>query len=126
MLIDPFFNISRLQASTDLREALVEKLKVAAESTLSAEERSLRMEEILEAEERRQKEMRVQIKVLGDTIYRKNRELQEARAMEKMKESQIEVNLQFCWKFVIFAWKHPPQLKKKRWKLSASIYLVLC
>ena len=96
MLIDPFFNISRLQASTDLREALVEKLKVAAESTLSAEERSLRMEEILEAEERRQKEMRVQIKVLGDTIYRKNRELQEARAMEKMKESQIEVNLQFC------------------------------
>ncbi|GFR92728.1 coiled-coil domain-containing protein 39 [Elysia marginata] len=80
----------KLQASIELREALVEKLKVAAESTLSAEERSLRMVEILEAEELKQKEMRAQIKFLSDSLYRKNKELQEARTTEKMTEAQID------------------------------------
>lgn len=80
----------KLQASIELREALVEKLKVAAESTLSAEERSLRMDEILEAEEMKQREMRAQIRSLSDHLYKKNKELQEARTLEKMTESQID------------------------------------
>ncbi|GFO22705.1 coiled-coil domain-containing protein 39 [Plakobranchus ocellatus] len=80
----------KLKASIELREALVEKLKVAAESTLSAEERSLHMEEILEDEEKHQRELRSQLKQLGEIVYRKNKEVQDVRAQEKMTEAQID------------------------------------
>lgn len=45
----------RLREMVDLREGLNEKLKVAAEAQLSAEELAARMDELMEAEEKRQK-----------------------------------------------------------------------
>lgn len=44
-----------LREMVDLRETLNEKLKVATEAQLSAEELAARMDELMEAEERRQK-----------------------------------------------------------------------
>lgn len=45
----------RLREMVDIRESLQEKLKVAAEAQLSAEELATRMDEMMEAEQRRQK-----------------------------------------------------------------------
>lgn len=45
----------RLREMVDIRESLNEKLKVATEAQLSAEELAARMDEMMEAEERRQK-----------------------------------------------------------------------
>jgi len=46
-----------LRQAKDLRETLIEKLKIVTESNLSAEERAARMDELLEDEEKRQKEI---------------------------------------------------------------------
>lgn len=45
----------RLREMVDIRESLNEKLKVATEAQLSAEELAARMDELMEVEERRQK-----------------------------------------------------------------------
>lgn len=45
----------KLREMTEIRETLNEKLKVAAEAQLSAEELASRMDELMEQEERRQK-----------------------------------------------------------------------
>lgn len=46
-----------MRQAKDLRETLIEKLKIVTESNLSAEERAARMDELLEDEEKRQKEI---------------------------------------------------------------------
>ena len=47
----------KLKDMVDVRESLQEKLKVATEAQLSAEELGARMDEMMEAEEKRQKVM---------------------------------------------------------------------
>ena len=84
-LFPPF----RLKQAKDLREALVEKLKVAVEATLSAEERSARMDEMLTEEEKRQEECRNELKLLGEILFKKEKERQEAKTDEKKTEAAI-------------------------------------
>ena len=75
-----------------MHEALVEKLKVAMESTLSAEERATRMDELLAEEEKRQVEMDQEIKRLRELQFKKTQELHEARRKERETEAEIQVS----------------------------------
>ncbi|XP_005105331.1 coiled-coil domain-containing protein 39 [Aplysia californica] len=80
---------NKLQQAKDLREALTEKLKVAVEATLSSEERAARMDELLNSEEKRQEECRTELKLLGEALFRKEKEKQEAKTDEKQTEAAI-------------------------------------
>jgi len=80
---------NKLKQAKDLREALVEKLKVAVEATLSAEERSARMDEMLTEEEKRQEECRTELKLLGEILFKKEKERQESKTEEKKTEAAI-------------------------------------
>ena len=83
--------IYRLKQAKDLRETLVEKLKIATESTLSAEERALKMDELLEEEEKRQKDIDYQLKYLRDLQFRKMQELHDNKIQERNTEAEIQV-----------------------------------
>lgn len=76
----------------DLRETLVEKLKIATESTLSAEERAARMDELLEEEEKVQKEYDQKLKALRDLQFRKTQKLHECKVKERNTEAEIQVS----------------------------------
>lgn len=82
---------SRLKQAKELRETLVTKLKIATESNLSAEERAARMDEMLEDEERRQKEIDQELKYLRDIQFRKMQELHETKTKERNHEAEIQV-----------------------------------
>lgn len=81
---------NKLQMAKDLRETLVEKLKIATESTLSAEERAARMDEMLEEEQNVQKEYDQKLKALRDLQFRKTQELHECRIKERNTEAEIQ------------------------------------
>ncbi|XP_048746440.2 coiled-coil domain-containing protein 39-like isoform X1 [Ostrea edulis] len=81
---------NKLQMAKDLRETLVEKLKIATESTLSAEERAARMDELLEEEEKVQKEYDQKLKALRDLQFRKTQELHESKVTERNTEAEIQ------------------------------------
>ncbi|PVD18338.1 hypothetical protein C0Q70_20887 [Pomacea canaliculata] len=80
----------KLKQAKDLRKALVEKLKVATESTLSAEERAAQMDEFLNNEEKRQKDLYQDLKTLRDINFKKQEELHDAQRNEKDVESSIQ------------------------------------
>ena len=80
-----------MKQAKDLRETLVEKLKIATESTLSAEERALKMDELLEEEEKRQKDIDYQLKYLRDLQFRKMQELHDNKIQERNTEAEIQV-----------------------------------
>ena len=84
-------DVSRLKQAKELRETLVEKLKIATESTLSAEERAARMDELLEEEDKRQKEIDYQLKYLRDMQFKKIQELHENKTQERNTEAEIQV-----------------------------------
>ena len=88
-----FFYTYRLKQAKELRETLVEKLKIATESTLSAEERAARMDELLEDEDKRQKEIDYQLKYLRDMQFKKMQELHDNRTEERNTEAEIQVGL---------------------------------
>ena len=90
-----FTYIYRLKQAKDLRETLVEKLKIATESTLSAEERAARMDELLEDEDKRQKEIDYQLKYLRDMQFKKMQELHDNRTEERNTEAEIQVGDSF-------------------------------
>nr|KAG5697900.1 hypothetical protein BaRGS_026838 [Batillaria attramentaria] len=81
---------NKLQQAKDVREALVEKLKVATEATLSAEERATQMDEMLNAEERHQKELEGELKNMRDIQFKKQQELYKSRMEERDLEAMIE------------------------------------
>ena len=58
-------------------EMLIEKLKIVTESQLSAEERAARYEELMQEEEKRQRDIEVEVKRLRDLMFRKTQELHE-------------------------------------------------
>lgn len=94
VLVFIFFTLclsSRLIQVQELRETLVEKLKIATESTLSAEERAARMDEIMEDEEKRQKTLDTELKNLRDTCFKKSQELHEKKLKEKNIDAEIQV-----------------------------------
>ena len=82
-----------MKQAKDLRETLVEKLKIATESTLSAEERAARMDELLEDEDKRQKEIDYQLKYLRDMQFKKIQELHDNKVQERNTEAEIQVNV---------------------------------
>ena len=82
-----------MKQAKELRETLVEKLKIATESTLSAEERAARMDEYLEDEDKRQKEIDYQLKYLRDMQFKKMQELHDNRTEERNTEAEIQVTL---------------------------------
>lgn len=81
---------NKLQQAKDTREALVEKLKVATEATLSAEERAARMDEMLNAEEQRQHMLQEELKHMRDIQFKSQRDLQNAHREERDLEAVIE------------------------------------
>ena len=76
-----------------MHEALIEKLKIATESTLSAEERAARMDELMQDEEKHQHEIDQELKRLRDLQFRKTQELYESRTSERNVEAEIQVCL---------------------------------
>ncbi|XP_059163653.1 coiled-coil domain-containing protein 39-like [Physella acuta] len=80
---------NKLAQTTALRMSLVENLKDAVEATLNAEERATKVEEILNLEEKRQDSMRIDLKLLEELLYKKGKELTDAKASEKMIEAAI-------------------------------------
>lgn len=81
----------RLEKAKQIHEALVEKLKIATESTLSAEERAAQMDELMQGEEKRQHEIDQELKRLRDLMFKKTQELYEARTAERNVEAEIQV-----------------------------------
>lgn len=80
-----------MQQAKELRETLIEKLKIATESTLSAEERAARMDEMLQEEEKRQHAIDAELKHLRDLQFRKTEELHTCKVTERNTEAEIQV-----------------------------------
>ncbi|CAG5119054.1 unnamed protein product, partial [Candidula unifasciata] len=80
---------AKLQQVTNLREVLVEKLKTAVNATLTAGEKATQMEDLLQAEEKKQEGLNMQMKRIGDALYKKSKELTDAKTTEKMTEAAI-------------------------------------
>jgi lipase chaperone LimK len=85
--------VLRLESAKQLHEALVEKLKIATESTLSAEERAAQMDELMADEEKRQIEIDQDLKKLRTQLFKKTQELHEAKTNERNIEAEIQVRL---------------------------------
>ena len=71
--------------------SLEEKLQLAFDSSLTAEERAHRMEEMLSEEERQQREIETELKNLRDMQFKKSQELHDYRVNEKNIEAEIQV-----------------------------------
>ncbi|XP_046349187.1 coiled-coil domain-containing protein 39-like isoform X1 [Haliotis rufescens] len=80
----------RLEDAKLLRETLVKKLKVATESTLTAEERAAMMGSLLNEEETRQEEIEQELKQLRDMQFRKAEEMYASKRDEKNTEAEIQ------------------------------------
>ena len=72
---------------------LVDKLQTATAAELSAEERAARMDEILNDEERSQKQSSVELKLLRDQKFKKAEEVHEARRNEKSVQALMDVRV---------------------------------
>lgn len=69
----------------------MKKLKVATESTLTAEERAAMMGSLLNEEETRQEEIEQELKQLRDMQFRKAEEMYASKRDEKNTEAEIQV-----------------------------------
>ena len=81
----------RLENARMIHEGLLDKLKVVTESTLSAEERAARLDQLLQEEEAVQTEIETELKRLRDMQFRKTEELHEARTEQRNTEAEIGV-----------------------------------
>ncbi|KAH9509024.1 Coiled-coil domain-containing protein 39, partial [Bulinus truncatus] len=80
---------AKLAQTTAARKALIESLKEAVDTTLTAEEQANKLEQLLNLEEKKQEKMQVDLKFMEELLYRKGKELTEAKAVEKMTEAEI-------------------------------------
>ena len=83
---------SRLEQARINHEMLIEKLKVVTESQLSAEERASRYEQLMQEEEKHQREIEVEVKTLRNLLFRKTQELHETKTTERNNDAEIQVN----------------------------------
>ena len=83
--------MGRLQQAKDLREALTEKLKMATEATLTAEEKAGKMDALLTEEETRQRLLEQDLKNMRDILFKKQEDLHKARTQERDLEALIQV-----------------------------------
>ena len=82
---------SRLQVAEKNREQLQEKLKLAYDSEMTAEERAAAMDVMLEEEEAKQKEIDTEVRRLRDLLFKKTNELYEMKTKERNTEAEIMV-----------------------------------
>lgn len=71
----------------------MDKLKIATESTLSAEERAARMDEMLADEDKQQNEIDHLLKNLRELQFRRSQELHENKIKERNMEAEIQVSI---------------------------------
>ena len=88
-------HICRLNAVKQTVENLKAKLKDTTESKLSAEERSNRIEDALKQEERYQATMMIEVKELGDVLFRRNTELLNMKSEKRTLETEMQVSNSF-------------------------------
>ncbi|XP_076453930.1 coiled-coil domain-containing protein 39-like [Babylonia areolata] len=81
---------NKLQQAKDLREALTEKLKMATEATLTAEEKSAKMDALLTEEENSQRVLEQDLKNMRDILFKKQEDLHKARTQERDLEAVIQ------------------------------------
>eukprot|EP00058_Branchiostoma_floridae_P007967 XP_002593455.1 hypothetical protein BRAFLDRAFT_119531 [Branchiostoma floridae] len=79
----------KLRAAQELREQLTEKLKITTESELSAEERALRMDELLQEEEHQIKDIETDLGRLREVQFKRTQELHNARQQERHTHAEI-------------------------------------
>ena len=92
--LDPLFSpplSPRLQQTKDTREALTEKLKMATEATLTAEEKAAQMDALLNEEEQNQKTLEHDLKNMRDILFKKQEDMYKVRTQERDLEAVIEV-----------------------------------
>ncbi|XP_064639257.1 coiled-coil domain-containing protein 39-like [Lineus longissimus] len=80
----------KLKQAQEIREKLIEKLKMANEGELTAEERAAAMEQILLEEEKIQKEIDTDLKRLHDIQFRKTQDLYDSRNKETNMNAEIQ------------------------------------
>ncbi|XP_074657844.1 coiled-coil domain-containing protein 39-like [Tubulanus polymorphus] len=80
----------KLRVAQDMRQKLIERLKAANESELTAEERAAAVEALLSQEEQRQTEIDGQLKYLHDLQFRKTQELHGELVKERNDEAEIQ------------------------------------
>ncbi|NWW33999.1 CCD39 protein, partial [Panurus biarmicus] len=81
---------ARLKLLNENNASLSDKLKLAIEETLSAEEKALRLEEILKEEERSVEEKENEMRQLKDLRFKKSQELKVQSDKEKIVLAEIE------------------------------------
>ncbi|NWY66147.1 CCD39 protein, partial [Erithacus rubecula] len=81
---------ARLKLLNEKTANLSDKLKLAIEETLSADEKALRLEEILKEEEKSVEEKETELRQLKDLFFKKNQELKAQSDKEKIVLAQIE------------------------------------
>ncbi|NXR59281.1 CCD39 protein, partial [Rhadina sibilatrix] len=80
----------RLKLLNEKNASLSYKLKLAIEETLSAEDKALRLEEILKEEEKSVEEKENEMRQLKDLFFKKSQELKEQSEKEKIVLAEIE------------------------------------
>ncbi|NXD19397.1 CCD39 protein, partial [Spelaeornis formosus] len=81
---------ARLELLNEKNASLSDKLKLAIEETLSAEEKALRLEEILKEEEKSVEEKENEMRQLKDLLFKKSQELKVQSDKEKIVLAEIE------------------------------------
>ncbi|NXQ42536.1 CCD39 protein, partial [Catharus fuscescens] len=81
---------ARLKLLNEQTASLSDKLKLAIEETLSADERALRLEEILKEEEKSVEEKETELRQLKDLLFKKTQELKAQSDKEKIVLAEIE------------------------------------
>ncbi|KAF4796112.1 Coiled-coil domain-containing protein 39 [Turdus rufiventris] len=81
---------ARLKLLNEKTASLSDKLKLAIEESLSADEKALRLEEILKEEEKSVEEKETELRQLKDLLFKKSQELKAQSDKEKIVLAEIE------------------------------------
>ncbi|NXH56261.1 CCD39 protein, partial [Rhabdornis inornatus] len=81
---------ARLKLLNEKNASLSDKLKLVIEETLSADEKALRLEEILKEEEKSVEEIQNETRQLKDLLFKKSQELKAQSDKEKIVLAEIE------------------------------------
>ncbi|KAL2301294.1 hypothetical protein Nmel_011862, partial [Mimus melanotis] len=81
---------ARLKLLNEKTASLCDKLKLVIEETLSADEKALRLEEILKEEEKSVEEKESEMRQLKDLLFKKSQELKAQSDKEKIVLAEIE------------------------------------
>ncbi|CAD5118818.1 DgyrCDS7498 [Dimorphilus gyrociliatus] len=80
----------QLKDAKIVKENLVEKLKIAEETSMSAEERAQQMDKLLTEEERRQVQMKAELERLREQHFQKSEVLNKSKTTERNIDAEIQ------------------------------------